>query len=216
MSLHRVFALVLAVVALATGPTSAHALQDERAAPPPLLEELERLCLRAKGDHVWTWSWARASGFEDMDPSAVTTFSLWGFARDLRGMTRTVDGVEYRLMTAIGGSRPVGSDARTDGHQATFCWVSARPQDRRRTVADVGRLLRVPSYRVGNSRLFPWLEQDGERRRVSRTAFERDFHRLVREDHMQLVSVTHDKDWVHLGYFRRRDPAAEPDSLGRY
>ncbi|MFC5343453.1 hypothetical protein ACETK8_09450 [Brevundimonas staleyi] len=198
-------------------PSAAQTETDEASEPPALVDELDSLCVEPAGDHVWTWSLARARGYVDLPPEEADGFRLWAFARELRTATRTVGGVEYRLMTAIGGSTPVGSNVLTDGSLVSLCWVSARPSQRGSVASSVRRYLGVGSFRVGDARIFPWIADGEARHGVRKVVFERRYHQLIREDHMEMISVAnYGADWTILGYVRPRAPNATPDRLGRY
>jgi hypothetical protein len=76
----------------------------------------------------------------------------------------------------------------------------------------------VRSFRVGDSRIFPWIEDaQGHRESVRQGHFENAYHRLIREEHMQIVSVaSYGEGWTILGYVSRRNPDPIPDAQGRY
>ena len=202
---------------MAASGASSQTSTDETTRPPALIDELDHLCIGPAGDSVWTWSLARARGYVDLAAEDADGFAMWGIARDLRAATRTVDDVQYRFMTAVGGSKPVGSNALTEGSQVSLCWVSATPTRRGSVISSVARFLGIGSFRVGDARVFPWIADGGARQGVRRVVFENRYHQLIRDDHMEMVTVTNaPNDWTILGYVRRRDPSAQPDRFGRY
>lgn len=177
------------------------------ASPDDLMQEFDTLCLGPSGDRDLTWAWAVRKGYEPLDPAAFERLRILAFARDLRGMSRTVDGVEYRVLAARGSMAPVGTN---EWGFYSLCWVSAEPSDRRQVRRLVEREFRLPSFVQGNARIFAWIETAEGRRPIRRPEFERRMvGPIMQEQDLRLVSLASYADGqVMLGYMKRRDPDA--------
>jgi|GEM_PF-6151825 len=189
---------VLAVLGLAASAPGSQVRADD------LFDEFDVLCLAPEGDEDLTWAMAVHKGYSRLEPSDFEDLRVLAFARELKGMSRTVEGVEYRVLTARGSMAPAGSDYR--GFYQ-LCWVSAGPADyaevRRLTHSRVG----LPSFTQGHSRVMAWVETPEGREPLTRNQIERrQLGPLMVERDVRMVTMgQHSGRQVMLGYMRRRD-----------
>lgn len=169
-------AVALASAAIIT-PTSAagraysFVAPEERGAPPPSLVEMaERYCISPDGDHEWTWALARHDGYRVMTMDDTPGVRSLPGARRMRAFTKTVDNVELRIVTAVNRIRGGGQGV----NYFHVCWVSANPADRRVVDRRLREVMDVRRFREDGAIVYPWtMAEDGSRRSVSRTAYNR-------------------------------------------
>lgn len=175
-------------------------------------------CVAADGDHEITWNRAEADGFSALAPEQFSNLRLPG-ARDLRGYSRTIGGVEVRVLTARNTISGMGLGV-TPFH---LCWVSARPLDRREVERSFQQSLGQRGFRQERARMFLWVPQpDGSNRPVSRREWsrygqsisrERDARMLLINDHMGMTAITYMRalescqDWCYAPGSPRSAPA---------
>ena len=196
------------------------AARDQAPAAIDLADLADLYCVAADGDHDITWNRAEADGFSALTPEQFKNLRLPG-ARDLRGYSRTVDGVEVRVLTARNTMSGMGGGA-TPFH---LCWVSARPLDRREVERSFQHSLGQRGFRQERARMFLWVPQpDGSNKPISRREWSRygqsiqremDARTLLINDYRGMTAVTYMRalescqDWCYApGSSRRALPAA--------
>lgn len=196
------FAALLAV-SLGLLPVSVSA----RVAPEPLdlIGLADRYCIDPDGDHELTWAKAVRDGFVELSPEDFPNLRLPG-ARQLKGFTRTEDGVEVRVLTAV--NRWVGGgQGETPFH---LCWVSAAPYERRAVDREIGGWLGVDRFRQGDALVYAWIPlESGGRRSVSRREFQRHGMAIAREEGMRMVLTNQHGAMVAVTYMTPVESCAD-------
>lgn len=194
----------------AAGAAIASALIAAHQIPTPtssgITDLAERLCIRADGDHRFTWQRAQEVGFVPINPADFGgRLGAVGVEDDsLRGFTRTTNGVEFRVITAATWISSL------DQGQTFYRWcsVSSSSGSRDRTVGELTRVLGVRSFRSDKVRLFAWIPRpDGTMEPVGRTTYMRSQKVLAREQGMRQVLVRSTGEGVSIGYGSPRDEA---------
>ncbi len=166
----------------------------------------ERLCIRADGDHRFTWQRAEEDGFVPIDPADFGgRFRAYGVEdASLRGFTRTTDGIEFRIITAA-------TWISSEDQGQTFyrwCWASSSLGSRDRAVSELTPTLGVRSFRSEKVRVFAWIPRpDGTMEAVRKPTYMRYQKVLAREQGMRQVLVRNINDGVSIGYGSPRDEA---------
>lgn len=186
--LSKVRFLGVALALVAGSPTPATAQVD-------LVNLLDRLCLYPDGDHVLTYSMAVADGWQPLTAETMGRLFLPGVF-NLRGFTKTVDGVELRVLTERGRRT---SHVSRESAPYRHCWVSADPADPRDVRRALEDELKLSSFRMKSARVYPWFDTAEGRQRVSRISFERRYEQLVNAG-MRMVTLAWHGDQVILGY----------------
>ncbi|MFC5346241.1 hypothetical protein ACETK8_15650 [Brevundimonas staleyi] len=186
--------LAIVVAALAVAQLG-FAQPDE---PASLVQLADDLCFYPDGDHAVTWDNAARRGFTPILTEHIPGLRLPG-VRQLRGFTKTIDGTEVRVLTAVNRWRAMGRGF------ASFhlCWVSALPANRESVDSRLGEFLKLEHFPQDDASVFAWLPQaDGSRQPVSRRAFGRRYFQLSRDQGMRTVMTNHTGDRVSITYMR--------------
>lgn len=184
-------------------------------APPPtqhdlqLAELADRYCIEPDGDHRLTWHRAEQDGFAWITPDDAPNLRLpSALGTNLRGLKKTVDGVEIQVLTSA------FSWIAPDDGQSFFrqCWVSASVSDVNSVRRDVRAILGVHDFKSLEVVIFAWIPTaDGGRTSVSRRDYRRRHLTLAREQGMRQVLVRQYENGVFVSYTSPRDEATYRD-----
>ena len=173
-----------------------------------LLELAERYCLEPDGDHELTWAIAAHDGY-----TAFTRDDFQGLrtpgARQVRGYSKTRDGVEIRVLTSVKRQweGPGFTGAIANLH---LCWVSANPLPRREVDEATQEFLGRARFRIKDAWVHAWLPQpDGTRLPVGRSDFERQWVLLYRDKGMRSVLTGDYAGWSSITYMRPVEGCAD-------
>ena len=197
--------LLIAIICLMALPkaSSANGVQDV-----DLADLIDRYCIVPDGDIALTSALARHDGMSELASEDFENLRLPG-ARQLRGFTKTTNGVVVRVLT--GHNRFRGGDAGTTFFN--LCWVSASPMNRSEVDDGMRREHQMRGFRQEGARVYAWVpNDDGTRRIVGSREFKRRSHAIAREDGMRMlltndylgmvavtymVSTTDCRDWCY-------------------
>jgi len=144
-------------------------------------------------------------GWTPITAEDVGNLTLPG-VRQLRGFRKEIDGVEVCLLTAVNRWRG-GGHGETNFH---LCWVSADPINRRLVDDELHDLLDVRRFRQGDALAYAWIPQeDGSRRSVSRSQWERGGHGLTRREGMRMVLTNQHRNMVAITYLTPVEDCAD-------
>ena len=173
----RLLAAVLSLMIL-PGPSFAQANQAV-----DLTDLIARYCIVPDGDIALTSALARHDGMSELTPADFENLRLPG-ARQLRGFTKTTNGVAVRVLTAHNRMR--GGDAGTTFFN--LCWVSASPMNRSQVDDRLRRDHEMRGFRQEGARVYAWVpNEDGTRRIVGSREFKRHSHAIAREEGMRML-----------------------------
>ncbi|RZM31537.1 MAG: hypothetical protein EOP67_32480 [Sphingomonas sp.] len=189
--LTRICVAALTVFALAAPPVGAQ--EDE---PFDLAAAAERYCFSAFGNHVLGRQRAEDDGFTYLTAADVDSVRLPG-PRWLRGMHKTINGVEVRLLTSMIRIRGGGQGE----NYFRACWVSATPWSRAPVDARIRQIVDTPRFRNRDAWVYAWTTSpDGRQHPVNRRQFETVSLRDSLEDDLQIVMTQQEGDMVAVTY----------------
>jgi hypothetical protein len=185
---------LLGIAALFLAATNS---QDPRGLERRLFDEFETICVQTDGDAEYAGKAAIDRGYvsaQHLVPDGM-------FRSDrLNVYEKTDGGVTFRLTT-----RPSSISSSWEGAVAqNRCHLAVAGGDRGRLRGIVGSSLGLRSFRSGDAAVYAWTEtDDGERRAVSRAAFEGSFIRLMETDGLRFITAARHDGLLMLGYFAR-------------
>lgn len=172
-----------------------------------LVDLADRYCIAAYGNHARTRQSVEADGFVPIPPETVENLRLPG-PRYLRGYSKTIDGVEVRVLTAVVRFRGFGQGENV----FRSCWVSASAADRGRVDRDLTRMLGVRRFRERGANVYAWwIDEDGRINGLSRRESHRSGLRDALERGTQYIMTNEYDGLVAITYMT---PTATPDDPG--
>lgn len=171
--------------------------------PLTLSELADRYCIGPDGDHRLTWHLAEQDGFVWLTADQFPNLRLLsGAGNNLRGLEKTIDGVQIRVLTSA-YAMTVPDDGKSYFRQ---CWVTASPYDAGDAERGLNALLGVRRFRADNTLVYAWIPQvDGSRRSVSRRIYMRRNMTLSNEQGLRQATLKSYQGGTFIGYRSPRD-----------
>ncbi|WP_428149973.1 hypothetical protein [Brevundimonas sp.] len=169
----------------------------------------QRYCIGPDGDHRMTWAYAEADGFAALNRPEFEHLSLPGVEdATIRGFTRTVDGVEARVLTGASWIRAGGQGTT----YSRLCWVSSSRASFDEVNGQTRSYFNDRGFRMGRVRVHAWIPRpDGSLEPVSRRRYVRESLTLARIEGMRQLFARAQNRAVFLAYASPRDEATYRD-----